>query len=147
MEVLKTLIIRDSKIKLLLVGDGDLRQEIEEKAKKEGLDNHVKFVGIRSDISTILHSMDVFVFPSIYEGLGLVLLEAQASGIPCIVSEAIQPEADLRIDLVSRVHLEEGDDAWANKILDVIGKKETNIKKSFLGLRKMDMKFGMGFQI
>ncbi|WP_335424345.1 glycosyltransferase family 1 protein [Bacillus sp. JJ1566] len=136
LDVLKNLIKRDSKIKLLLVGDGDLRQEIEEQAKIEGLYNHIKFVGVRSDISTILHSMDVFVFPSIYEGLGLVLLEAQASGVPCIVSEAIQPEADLKIDLVSRVHLEDGTVAWANKILEVMGKKESNKDKIISGFEK-----------
>ncbi|MFT4412587.1 glycosyltransferase family 1 protein [Fredinandcohnia humi] len=136
LEVLKHLISIDSKIKLLLVGDGDLRQEIEEQAKREDLYNHIKFVGIRSDVSTMLHCMDVFVFPSIYEGLGLVLLEAQASGIPCIVSEAIQPEADLKIDLVSRVRLGEGAIAWANKIQDVMGKKETNIEYIITGFEK-----------
>src|SRR5690625_233124 len=95
-------------------------------ANQLGLMNHVKFIGIRENIPTILHSMDVFVFPSIYEGLGLVLLEAQASGIPCIVSEAIQPEADLGLGLLEKVPLAEGPHIWAERIIQVAAKKEGN---------------------
>lgn len=73
--------------------------------------------------------MDVFVFPSIFEGLGLVLLEAQAAGLPCIVSEAIQPEADLQLGLFSKLNLSDGAEFWANKIIEVCDKKETNKQK------------------
>src|SRR5690625_1038096 len=98
-------------------------------ANQLGLMNHVKFIGIRENIPTILHSMDVFVFPSIYEGLGLVLLEAQASGVPCIVSEAIQPEADLGLDLLKKVSLAEGPQIWADNIIHLVGKKEKDTNK------------------
>ena len=73
--------------------------------------------------------MDVFVFPSHYEGLGLVLLEAQASGIPCIVSEAIQPEADLGLGLVEKVLLAEGPDIWAERIIQLADKRERNTNR------------------
>lgn len=116
-------------IKLLLIGDGDLRPQIEETAKHRGIYDSIRFLGLRKDIPTILHSMDIFVFPSKYEGLGLVLLEAQACGLPCIVSEAIQPEADLKLGLVTRISLADGPDVWIDKILEQAGKKEHDVKK------------------
>lgn len=129
LKIMKSIIKRDPTIKLLLVGDGDLRQQIEIAAKKESISDNIKFVGIRNDISIMLHSMDIFVFPSKYEGLGLVLLEAQASGLPCIVSEAIQPEANLEIGLVSRLSLADGPEIWADKVIEQASKKEKNQNK------------------
>jgi|SRR5690625_3604329 len=124
--IMKHLIKKDPTINMLLIGDGELKNQIEAKVKKAGMREQVKFIGISDNIPTILHSMDVFVFPSIYEGLGLVLLEAQASGIPCIVSEAIQPEADLGLGLLEKVPLAEGPHIWAERIIQVAAKKEGN---------------------
>ncbi|WP_456277301.1 glycosyltransferase family 1 protein [Bacillus sp. AK128] len=115
--------------KLLLVGDGDLRSAIERKAKQDGISKNIRFVGVREDIPTLLHSMDVFVFPSKYEGLGLVLLEAQASGVPCLVSEAIQPEADIQLGLIERLTLNESTEIWAEKILELRENKERSTTK------------------
>lgn len=129
LKIMKSIIKRDPTIKLLLVGDGDLRQQIEIAVKKESVADNIKFVGIRNDISIMLHSMDIFVFPSKYEGLGLVLLEAQASGLPCIVSEAIQPEADLELGLIARLSLADGPNVWADKIIEQASKKEKNQNK------------------
>src|SRR5690625_3850837 len=95
-------------------------------ANQLGLMNHVKFIGIRENIPTILHSMDVFVFPSKYEGLGLVLLEAQASGVPCVVSEAIQPEADVGLNLITTLSLAEGPEVWAEEVFKLTRKRERN---------------------
>jgi glycosyltransferase EpsF len=124
LKVLKLTIKKDDTYRLLLVGDGDLRESIHESAKKEGLLEFVQFVGIRDDIATMLQSMDVFVFPSIYEGLGLVLLEAQASGLPCIVSEAIQPEADLQLGLFTKLSLKDAPDLWAEKVIDITNRNQ-----------------------
>ncbi|MEH7388535.1 glycosyltransferase family 1 protein [Bacillus sp. JJ1521] len=136
LNIMKNLLKMDPNITLLLVGDGDLKQEIEAIAKNENIYHNIKFVGIRNDISTMLHCMDVFVFPSIYEGLGLVLLEAQASGLPCIVSEAIQPEADLELGLVTRLNLNDEAEVWAKKILELANKKETETEKIIKGFKK-----------
>lgn len=125
-EVMKKVIQRDKQMKLLFVGDGDLRGEIEATVLVEGLEENIRFAGLREDIPTMLHSMDVFVFPSIYEGLGMVLLEAQASGVPCIVSEAIQPEADLHIGLLTKLPLSDQPDVWADTIIAKAGQKERN---------------------
>ncbi|MCL7746072.1 glycosyltransferase family 1 protein [Halalkalibacter alkaliphilus] len=134
LDILKSTLNKNSNTKLLLVGDGDLRKQIEEEAKAKGLYEHIRFVGLRDDIHTMLHSMDVFVFPSIYEGLGLVLLEAQACKVPCIVSEAIQPEADLHMNLLTKLKLADGPDIWAEKILEAankVEKKKLDVTEAF----------------
>lgn len=117
LQILKCLVTKVPNVKLLLVGDGDLRMEIENIVKNEGLYEYVRFLGLRKDIPMLLQCMDVFVFPSRYEGLGLVLLEAQASGIPCIVSEAIQPEANLQLGLMTTKSLSDGPEEWAEHLL------------------------------
>ncbi|MUV36911.1 putative glycosyltransferase EpsF [Lentibacillus sp. JNUCC-1] len=132
--VLNQLRKRDPHVNLLLVGDGDLRDAIEEKAEKAGLLDNVRFTGVRGDIATLLHSMDVFVFPSVYEGLGLVLLEAQACGLPCVVSDAIQPEADLGLGLVTRLSLQDSPEVWADHVLEAAIRPKPNpetIKHAF----------------
>lgn len=120
---------KNKNVKLLLVGSGPLEENLREKCEKLGIENEVIFTGTRDDIDVILNSMDVFVFPSTFEGLGLVLLEAQAAGLPCVVSEAIQPEADLQLGLFSKLNLDDGAESWANKIIEVYGKKETDKQK------------------
>lgn len=115
--------------KLLLVGDGVLRYELENLAKEYKIIDKVKFIGVREDINVMLYSMDVFVFPSIFEGLGLVLLEAQAAGLPCIVSEAIQPEADLGLNLFTNLRLDDGVEIWAKHIMKSVNKKEISVDK------------------
>lgn len=128
LEIMKR-IQKESSAKMVLVGDGELREKIQQEAEKAGLGEKICFVGVREDVTTILNSMDVFIFPSLAEGLGLVLLEAQASGIPCLVSEAIQPEADLKIDLVTKLKIADGPQAWADKIIELATKKEQDTNK------------------
>lgn len=120
---------QNKNVKLLLVGDGSMRNELETMCRDLDISDRVIFTGTRDDIDVILNSMDVFVFPSTFEGLGLVLLEAQAAGLPCVVSEAIQPEADLQLGLFSKLNLSDGAESWANKIIEVSGKKETDKQK------------------
>ena len=64
------------------------------------IENEVMFLGIRSDINRLLQAFDVFVFPSLHEGLPVSLIEAQGSGLPCIISDEISKEVDLGIDLI-----------------------------------------------
>lgn len=129
LKVVKVLKEKNKDVKLLLVGDGSMRDELENMCKDLDISDKVIFTGTRDDIDVILNSMDVFVFPSTFEGLGLVLLEAQAAGLPCVVSEAIQPEADLQLGLFRKLNLSDGAESWANKIIEVHGKKETDKQK------------------
>lgn len=122
-EVLNMMIKKNKRIKALLVGVGPLRKEIEHKIKDLKLENNIYLLGIRNDTEKILNNCDLFIFPSIYEGLGLVMLEAQSCGLPCLVSEAIQPEADLSIGLIKQLNLKDGIDKWSNEALNLIGTK------------------------
>ena len=102
--------------KLVLIGDGKLKQKLIEKTKKLGIENKVFFTGVRSDISDIVNAMDVFLFPSISEGLGIVLIEAQSNGLKCFISDAIPKEAKI-LDNVEVISLKEDSAQWADKIL------------------------------
>ncbi|MEK5214649.1 glycosyltransferase [Psychrobacillus sp. FSL H8-0487] len=102
---------------LLLVGDGELRNDIEKKIEELGLKEHVILTGVRNDISRLLQAMDVFVFPSHFEGLGIVAIEAQASGLPCVISDTIPQEALITND-IKQVSLNVGVEVWAETILN-----------------------------
>lgn len=101
---------------LILVGDGKLRPSIEEMLERLELKANVIFTSIRSDIPELLQAMDVFVFPSLYEGLGIVAIESQTAGLPTIVSDRIPSEANIT-NLIERESLTSSASAWATKIL------------------------------
>lgn len=103
--------------KLLLVGAGSEMQAVQQKVKALGLGADVIFTGVRNDVANLMQAMDVFVFPSLYEGLGIVLIEAQAAGLPCVVSDVIPREAYLT-DLVTAEKLSSSVETWAEKILE-----------------------------
>ena len=102
--------------KLLLCGDGELRLEIEELATKKGLKEDVIFTGNVANVEDYLQAMDVFLLPSKYEGLGIVLVEAQASGLPCVVSNTVPGDGFLD-GLVEVLHLGDEPALWADKVL------------------------------
>jgi glycosyltransferase involved in cell wall biosynthesis len=102
---------------LLLIGTGDLEKKIREKVRKMNLDGSVKFLGNRSDIPELLSIMNVFLFPSLYEGLGIVLVEAQAVGIRCIVSNNV-PDAVYLTENIVGLDLNEPIEKWCKVILN-----------------------------
>lgn len=104
------------KYMLVLVGDGELKNKIVAKATQLGILNAIVFTGIRKDVPQIMNAFDMFLFPSFYEGLGIALIEAQASGLPCIVNkDGIMPAAVIS-DLVELKSLEDGAYEWAEYI-------------------------------
>ncbi|HBL06364.1 MULTISPECIES: glycosyltransferase family 1 protein [unclassified Clostridium] len=132
--LMSNLVRINPKFKCILIGDGDLRGPIEEKIKKLNLENNIHLLGIRDDVNNILKEIDLFILPSTYEGLGLVLLEAQASGVPCLTSTAIQPEADLHLDLLKRLNLEAGIEIWSNTVMKMLEQSKVDkmlIKRTF----------------
>lgn len=102
---------------LMLVGDGDLRHLIEEKVNKLGLIDNIIITGVRSDIPELYQAMDLFLFPSLYEGLGMVAIEAQASGLPCIIANTI-PEEVYITSLVETLSLKDSANLWAKHVLN-----------------------------
>lgn len=99
--------------KLILVGRGTLQPEFEKKVAEMGLSDKVIFAGLRSDVPDLLQAMDVFVFPSHYEGLSVALMEAQAAGLPCLISEKVPIECK-KTDLVRQLPLSAGAEQWAD---------------------------------
>ena len=102
----------------LLVGDGPLRRSVEDRVSSEGLAGHVRFLGERDDVSALLPgAMDCFLFPSLYEGLPRVLVEAQAAGLPCIASSTVTSEAAAYSGAVRFLALDSGPEVWASEVL------------------------------
>lgn len=105
--------------RLLLVGDGSLRPPIEEKVLSLGLTSAVIFAGLRDDVPNLLQAMDVFMLPSIYEGTSVSTIEAQAAGLPCIISSQIPTDCDIT-SLITRVSLDAPITQWNQSILNAI---------------------------
>lgn len=105
----------------LLVGDGPLRPEMQALAARLGISDRVTFTGNRLDVPALMSQcMDCFFFPSLWEGLGIVLLEAQAAGLPCVFSDAVPPEAN-RVPGANRVFsLASSPDSVASVLVQVI---------------------------
>lgn len=109
-----------SGIKLLLIGDGDGKKEIESKVQHLGLKDKVIFTGVRTDVNELLQAMDIFVFPSLYEGLGIAAIEAQAAGLPCVVSDHVPQECKVT-EYVEFLSLKLSPKKWAECIIKHIG--------------------------
>jgi glycosyltransferase involved in cell wall biosynthesis len=102
---------------LLLVGDGPLRQSVMHQASATGIAERVVFAGIRSDVPRLMRgAMDVLLFPSIHEGLGLVLVEAQAAGLPCVFADIVPREAEVVQTLMRRQSLAQSPSVWADDV-------------------------------
>lgn len=99
---------------LMLVGGGELESTIKEKAFKLGILDKIIFTGIRSDVQALMSAMDVFVFPSLYEGMPNTVIEAQATGLPCVISNTITREANIT-GLIHYLPLGNASE-WANYI-------------------------------
>ncbi len=109
---------QDSDVRFLLVGDGPLRPSLEAKVRRLGLTEHIVFAGSRADVPRLmLGAFDRFLFPSLHEGLGLALIEAQAAGLPCTISTDVPCEADVIPQLITRLPLSLSPEAWAFHIL------------------------------
>ncbi|WP_077214403.1 glycosyltransferase family 1 protein [Bacillus dakarensis] len=125
---------------LIMAGDGPLREKVVEKVRSLNLTDHVKFLGIRSDINRLLQAFDFFVFPSFHEGLPVTLVEAQCAGLPCVISKEISKEVDLGLNLVEFASLSEINQ-WVEKINSCEAAKMTRqIPMSTLSEKGYDIK-------
>ena len=104
--------------KLLLIGDGPLYNQVKEEVERLHIDDSVIFAGVRRDIPQVLSSMDAFVFPSLYEGMPNTVIEAQASGLPCLISDTITREANVN-GFVKFMSLNETYQKWAKVTIEL----------------------------
>ena len=119
-DIFKIMHEKDPKTVLLLVGaeQGPIRNNMIKKVHDLGLDDCVKFLGVRTDVNRIYQAMDIFVFPSLWEGLPLTGVEAQTAGLPVLMSDVITDEAVL-VPTVKKKALDDGAESWADAALEL----------------------------
>lgn len=108
---------------LLIIGVGELEHDLRKKARDSGLEKNIVFTGSRSDVPALLSAMDVFVFPSLYEGLGIVAIEAQTAGLPTICADTIPKESNIT-GLIEFLSLSDSAEKWADHVLKQLKKSE-----------------------
>ena len=133
-EIFNSLLKKSPNAKLILVGEGELQQDVIKQCKQLGIQENVYFLGVRSDIPAILSAMDVFVFPSLYEGMPNTVIEAQATGLSCVISDTITKQANV-LGSVKYISLNSSNDIWVQEILNKSKKryfsKEVFIQKGY----------------
>jgi glycosyltransferase involved in cell wall biosynthesis len=121
----------NSRVKLLLVGDGELKSSICNQIEELGLKDKVIFTGAVKNSNDYLNAMDIFLFPSFYEGLPVVLVETQCNGVPILLTNTISKEIELT-DLINRKSLESSAKEWADEIQSIIEKYNTNDRSKYI---------------
>lgn len=111
--------------KLILVGEGEMFETVKLKSVNMGINENCLFLGVRSDVAELLCAFDVFLMPSIFEGLPLVTVEAQASGLPLVVSDSITREIDMTNNVLF-VSLNDSAYIWAQEVLKLIDHERYN---------------------
>jgi glycosyltransferase involved in cell wall biosynthesis len=134
------LVTKEPRARFVLIGTGPTQQLAEDTIRECGLTDHITIFAPRDDIPRImLGAFDFFLFPSLYEGLGLALVEAQAAGLSCFASTAIPPEAIVVPSLVHRFPLAGGPEYWADAILRRIGESRPVTQTE--ALRQVELAF------
>lgn len=121
--VIEALSNRNIDFKLIFVGDGPLKNKLKDDFERLGFKDKVIFAGIRNDIPSMMHLFDVFVLPSKFEGLGIVAIEAQAAGTPCVVSDTTPNESDMGLSLIRYIDLKVNINLWVEEILKSYNEK------------------------
>lgn len=116
---------RDKKIRILCAGKGnqEYMEQVQAVIKSKELQKYMQMLGVRKDISELLRKSKAFILPSLYEGMPLVLIEAQASGIHCVSADTFSKEVDFGIDSVEWLPLQAGAEKWADAIENAIEKE------------------------
>jgi len=122
LDIFEEILKKQSNAVLMLVGEGELFDKIKRKSIEMNIGDKVIFTGVRSDVNKLMLAMDVFLFPSIYEGLPLTLIEAQASGLPCVVSNVITKEVNVTNN-INYLDLNQDIKEWANCVLSLFNFK------------------------
>jgi len=120
-DICKAMIRINPDVVFVFVGDGDLRKNIEEKIANLSLGKNIILTGVRTDTPQLLSAMDAFLFPSFYEGMPIAMVEAQATGLPCITTDVVTRKVDVT-NRVTYMALEKPASEWAQRILDEASK-------------------------
>lgn len=128
LEVFAEILKLNPNYQLFLVGLGDLETQLKQKVKELNLQDSVHFLGLRNDVPELLQAMDVFLFPSLHEGFSVAFVEAQTTGIKCVISDGVPAESILVKENVEVISLKENAEQWAEKIvkIDVSQRKDVS---------------------
>ena len=132
-DIFNEMLKQNKNIKLIMVGIGEKEEEIKQKVKELEIEDKVIFAGFRTNVNEIMQAMDVFLLPSLYEGLPVVGVEAQASGLPCFTSKDVVTEEIKITSSLEFISLNESPKNWATTILNSdLSRKDTRkeIKKA-----------------
>jgi len=139
LDVANEMIKRRPETHFLLVGDGPLRPHVESRAATLGFNGRMHFAGIRTDVPRLMRgAMDAFVFPSIWEGLPVTLVEAQAAGLRCVLSDAVTEEAKILPQQITQLSLSKAPEEWAAGALDALAKPRISCGVALHGLAQTD---------
>lgn len=116
-QIIKDMIKKNNKARLLLVGDGPERENVEREVKKLGLEDYVIFLGIRNDVHELLSACDCMILPSFFEGLNISAIEGQVSGLDCFLSSNVSRETMIS-NTCHFVELDKGSDYWSDYIMN-----------------------------
>ena len=131
LEVFSAIRKRNPDAVLMLVGTGEMHQQMRDKVRAMGLEDSVIFTGLRFDIPKLLCAMDVFIFPSFFEGMPNTIIEAQATGLPCVLADTITPDADIT-GILTYLPLSIPAEAWAEAALAAVAPERADTRSVFL---------------
>ncbi|MDD6250796.1 MAG: glycosyltransferase [Bacillales bacterium] len=125
---------------LLLIGDGYLRQEIMHKIENKGLKECVIFTGVVPNVYSYMNAMDKFIFPSLFEGLGIVMVEAQTNGLNCLFADTVPVEANLSSCSNIKLSLKNNADNWADKLNELESRKNESVLCDLYDIKKASLR-------
>lgn len=137
--------LQNKNARLILIGAGENEDKIKKQVEKLNLQKQVSFLGIRTDVGDLYQGMDAFVFPSLFEGLPVVLVEAQAASLPCLVSDSVTNEIKITNKIIFK-ELNASSDEWANALKSTLSSFQTrinetdNINKAGYNIKKVSKK-------
>lgn len=132
-DVFKEVYQENNNTVLILIGNGPLEEKIKNKVKEIGIEKSVKFLGVKDNVNEYMQAMDMFLFPSLYEGLGIVAIEAQCSGLKCLVSTDVPKEVEITDNIK---FIDNNKEIWKENIIKVM--KEINDR--YIELEKVNSK-------
>ena len=139
-DIFAEIIKKEPTARMILVGSGPLQEETQKYTEDKGLSKYVSFLGVRPDVPALVQAMDVMPMPSLYEGLPVCGIEAQASGLPCVFADTITREV-LLLESSSMIPFASGADTWAAEILKHKGKKRPDgtetLRHAGFGIREI----------
>lgn len=119
----------DKSYKFIIIGEGNLKEELNRLIIEKKLEDNVFLLGAKNNVEEYLTNSDVFIFPSLHEGLGIVAIEAQCNGLSVLTSENIPLNADINENLFYQLNLKDDLDIWCNKLIELYNNKLTEEKR------------------